>query len=95
MQQPERLLCPRVYWHCRFKGVITNMFKANIQEPHHVSFTHSIQCFQGDFPFPYHLIISSKACTGWRTPVPSTRFTWLRQEYPVARQRLRGSRCIA
>ena len=75
VQQTKWLFSTVVYRHCGFQRVIANVHKTNIKQPNHISFTHGVERFECDFTFPDHPIISSSACNGWRTPVPSTRLT--------------------
>ncbi len=75
MQQAKRLLRTAIHRHRGLQRIVGKGLKANIEQPYHVSLTEPVELLQRGLTFPNHPIISSNACSGWRTPLPSMRFT--------------------
>ena len=81
VQQPERLAGTAIDRHGGLEEILAQLGKLDAHMADHAAVAGAVQLLQRCFTFPqFHSIISRSACNGWRTPLPSMRFTWLRQE---------------
>ena len=80
MQQPERLMRAMVHRHGGFNLTLIEPGKTDIEQPDHIIRAHGVERLKRRGTLPDHTIIPRSACNGWRTPLPSIRFTWLRHE---------------